>query len=227
MFPDINDVQLVAAQGWGVKAPVSGLNLENDRRFVEIVSNDLYVVDTMWHSRPYVIPAMAVLLQYIGERFATILAQQGRDRHSYRPIVTSALRTEDDVRRLLRNNSNASENSCHCYGTTVDITYNRFLRDDGVEIQEYWLRDILALVMYELRYEGLCYVRYEVRQPCFHFTVRDVEYKGPLPSFQQDITLSHVSAPIKHASPSSVKERPNNNNQKQTQQEEKRIFIEF
>ncbi|MBQ4377229.1 MAG: hypothetical protein II793_06010 [Bacteroidales bacterium] len=201
LLPDINDVQLEAAHHWGLIPPIQADGIENNEQLVRIGNNSLYVVDTLWHSMPYLVPAAAVLLNYIGERFYEIMQERNHDGHTYRPIVTSVLRTTSDVQRLRRNNRNATENSCHCYGTTFDITYSRFLRDDGEEIQEYWLRDILAIALYELRYEGLCYVRYEVHQPCFHITVRDVEYQGSLPHSTHSVSLHYDSEPVVMAKP--------------------------
>ncbi|MBQ9545693.1 MAG: hypothetical protein IJU90_00185 [Bacteroidales bacterium] len=201
LLPDINDVQLESAQRWGVCPPIQASGIESNEQLVQIKSNGLYVVDTLTHSMPYLVPAAALLLQYIGERFAEVMSERNHDGHTYRPIVTSVLRTSSDVRNLVRSNRNATENSCHCYGTTFDITYGRFLRDDGEEIQEFWLRDILAIVLYELRYEGLCYVRFEVHQPCMHITVRDIEYKGNLPFTEQTVMLNSDVEMVEIAKP--------------------------
>lgn len=43
-------------------------------------------------------------------------------------IVTSVLRTADDVKRLRRRNGNASANSAHAFGTTFDVSYRRFVK---------------------------------------------------------------------------------------------------
>ena len=86
-------------------------------------------------------------------------------------IVTSVLRSMDDVAKLQRHNGNATDNSCHLYGTTVDICYNRYnaierpVRDDS-------LKYILSEVLRDKRQEGRCYIKYEVKQGCFHLTVR-------------------------------------------------------
>jgi hypothetical protein len=89
-------------------------------------------------------------------------------------IVTSVLRTEDDVRRLRRVNVNASPESCHRYGTTVDICYNRFNRinKDKGQVSSATLKWVLSEVLRDLRKAGECYVKYEVKQGCFHITVR-------------------------------------------------------
>ena len=49
---------------------------------------------------------------------------KGIDRH--RIIVTSILRTEEDVERLMNHNSVAVKNSAHRHATTFDISYRHF-----------------------------------------------------------------------------------------------------
>ena len=93
-----------------------------------------------------------------------------------RLIITSILRTEEDVRALRRGNVNASENSTHRYATTFDIAYARYDPMDKVKgcVDSYpgQLKMVLAEVLRDLRNEGLCYVKHERRQPCFHITSR-------------------------------------------------------
>ena len=96
------------------------------------------------------------------------------DKHKI--IVTSVLRTKDDVKRLRKTNSNASLNSAHFYGTTFDISYNRFDRilPDGKseEERDEKLKLVLSEVLRDLKKAGLCYIKYELRQGCFHITAR-------------------------------------------------------
>ncbi len=176
-FNDINDLHLAAAKKLGIGEKDMGKEpLKCGMKY--IYSNDLYYVAPMYYGKPFLVEPAYLLVQYIGERFATVVAEQYNDGHTYKPIITSALRSCNDVKLLCNTNSNASENSSHIYGTTIDITYTRFMRDDGLEVSDLWLKEALAQTLYELRYEGLCYVIYEVRQPCFHITVRNIEYSG-------------------------------------------------
>lgn len=178
LFCDINDTQMQDAQRLGTGVTSDSMFHAGISRLVPIRSNDLYAVDYMSYSKPALVPEAVVLLQYIGERFDEIVRERRSSNH-YRPIVTSAFRTANDVARLRRVNGNASDNSCHCFGTTFDITYSRFMNDNGLwDEAEGWMVESLARALYELRYEGLCHVRYERRQSCFHITVRDVEYSG-------------------------------------------------
>ena len=59
------------------------------------------------------------------------LASKGLPFH--RIVVSSVLRTRKDIERLRTQNVNASENSCHQYGTTFDINYNKYI-DEGYKV---------------------------------------------------------------------------------------------
>ena len=116
------------------------------------------------------------MLQTIGRNFLDSLAVKGIPLH--RIVVSSVLRTEEDVTKLQRRNPNATEQSCHLFGTTFDICYNSYYRvfdpEDGSK-RQVWdgrLKDVLAEVLRDLRERGYCYVRYEYRQSCFHITAR-------------------------------------------------------
>ena len=121
-------------------------------------------------------PRAATLLEEISRSFLDSLTTKGIPFHKL--IVTSVLRTEEDVQRLRRHNGNASENSCHRFGTTFDISYNHYFRvqDPALPPQvETWavtLKSILAEVLNDQRKRGTCYVKYEVHQSCFHITAR-------------------------------------------------------
>lgn len=180
VFNDNNDTQLEAARKNGIANPYRQYNPEHDSSLVRIYSNYLYCVDEMDYSSPYLVHDAALLLQMLATRFHQIVNQcKEAEGHTYRLIVTSALRTPSSVTRLRRYNRNASDKSCHIYGTTVDVSYIRFLRDDNVVVNEVFLQQALAKAFYELRYEGLCYVKYERHQSCYHFTLRSVNYSGP------------------------------------------------
>ena len=176
-FPDTNSVQLAAAQRWGVKPVKNREDAEaRKKELVYIGSSPYYHVDPLHQSIPYLVPRAAVLLQDIGQAFFDSLYIKGVPLHRF--IVTSVLRTQDDVARLRRFNGNATENSCHLYGTTFDICYNRYetvedpagprrrrVRDDS-------LKFVLSEVLRDMREQGRCFIKYEVKQGCFHMTVR-------------------------------------------------------
>ena len=169
-FPDSNDTQLTAARQWGV-TPVRNRQ-DAERRMKELVyvgASPYYHIDPLYSSIPYLVPRASVLLHDIGRAFQDSLYVKGVPLH--RIIVTSVLRTEEDVARLRRGNGNATENSCHLYGTTVDICYNRY-QPITREVRNDTLKWVLSEVLRDMRQNGRCYIKYEVKQGCFHLTVR-------------------------------------------------------
>jgi hypothetical protein len=176
-FPDLQEVQYVSAQKWGVRPVQNRAEAEGRKsELVYIGSNPYFYVDNLQRSIPYLVPRASVLLQDIGRSFFDSLQVKGVPLHKI--IVTSVLRTEDDVRRLRRINGNASEQSCHRFGTTFDISYNRYHTvsppDEPARraVRSDSLKYILCEVLRDARTEGLCYIKYEVKQGCFHITVR-------------------------------------------------------
>ena len=176
-FPDTNAVQLSAAQQWGVTPVKNREDAESRKReLVYVGSNPYYHVDPLYSSIPYLVPRAAVLLQDIGQAFFDSLYVKGVPLHKI--IVTSVLRSQDDVAKLRRRNGNATENSCHLYGTTFDICYNRYktVEDpDGPsrrQVRSDTLKWVLSEVLRDMRENQRCYIKYEVKQGCFHMTVR-------------------------------------------------------
>jgi len=176
-FPDMNDLQLATASRIGI-AKIADRE-EAVRRKEELVyvgESPFYVIDELDYSIPYLVPRASRLLNEISQSFVDSLASRGLP--FYKLFVTSVLRTEKDVKRLRRVNSNASENSCHQHGTTFDIAYNKYIPvydPDSGQVVKVWppeLKQILAEVLDDLRRRGTCYVRYEVHQSCFHITAR-------------------------------------------------------
>jgi hypothetical protein len=169
-FPDSQSVQIVAAERWGVKPVKDREDAENRKKeLVYVGESPYYHVDRLSSSIPYLVPRAAVLLQDIGQAFYDSLYVKGVPFNQL--IVTSVLRSMDDVARLQRHNQNATERSCHLFGTTFDICYNRYhpvaqyVRDDTLK----W---VLSEVLSDKREEGRCYVKYEFKPGCFHMTVR-------------------------------------------------------
>ena len=176
-FPDTQSVPLTAAMTYGVKRVKNREDAEKRKsELVYVGANPYYHVDRLYSSIPYLVPRAAVLLQDIGQAFFDSLYVKGIPLH--RPIVTSVLRSEEDVMKLRRHNGNATENSCHLYGTTFDICYNRYetVEDpDGPArrgVRNDSLKYVLCEVLRDMREQGRCYIKYEVKQGCFHMTVR-------------------------------------------------------
>lgn len=164
-FNDLNETQLKAAKQVGIPPISNREEAEKMKsRLVEIRNCQYYKVDRLTHSIPYLVPQAADLLIEVGRRFQEYTGTESRF------IITSLLRTQEDVNKLKRSNGNASPNSCHRYATTFDITYNRFDRKAG--LREGRLKEDLARALYDLQSAGFCYVKYESKQACFHVTVR-------------------------------------------------------
>ena len=176
-FPDMQDVQIMAANKFGVK-PVMDRE-EAERRKMELVyvgANPYFYVQPLQRSIPYLVPRAAVLLQDIGRNFFDSLQMKGVPLHKIN--VTSLMRSKADVGKLRNYNGNATENSCHLYGTTFDISYNRYVtvqEPNGPrrrEVRNDTLKWVLCEVLRDLREQRRCYVKYEVKQGCFHITTR-------------------------------------------------------
>lgn len=172
-FNDLNDTHLAAARKIGIKTLQSRDEAENaSRKIVEIKDYDAYVVDELTHSIPFLVPEAAALLSAIGNNFQDSLVMKHLPPHKI--IVTSVLRTRNDIKRLKRGNVNSSENSAHCYATTFDISWKRFFSEEGETTENATkLKLVLAEVLRDLKAEGSCYVKHEVKQACFHITARD------------------------------------------------------
>lgn len=169
-FADMQSKHKSAAEKYGFKA--APLKERDEVRNVEglerIRSCRFYKVNEMQHGLPYLTPSAKEELRSLSRDF-----QDGCRSKSITParlIVTSMLRTVEDVHDLRGENQNAVEDSAHQYGTTFDITWAHFqsynIKVDG---QEYLT--ILSDVLRKHRKDGRVFVRYEVRQKCFHITV--------------------------------------------------------
>lgn len=176
-FGDLNDKHLQAAHALGIR-PISSREEAEQMTdgLVHIETNDHYVVDSLTHSIPYLVPRAGTLLDSIGSIFIDSLTNKGLNPNQI--VVTSVLRTRDDVKRLRRRNGNASENSAHFYGTTFDISWKRFAKvedPDGRPLQAVGadtLKLVLSEVLRDMSKADKCYVKYELKQGCFHITTR-------------------------------------------------------
>lgn len=176
-FGDLNDVQLATAKKIGIR-PISTREEAEEMkdRLIEIAACERYGLDSLTHSIPYLIPQASALLDTIGVNFLDSLENKGLNPNKI--IVTSVTRTKDDVKRLRRTNGNASLNSCHFYGTTFDVSWKCFEKvedPDGRPMQDVssdTLKLVLSEVLRDLRKADRCYVKYELKQGCFHITAR-------------------------------------------------------
>lgn len=177
-FNDMNDFQLEVAKKIGVPSIADRDDAEKHKSsLVKLEDTDTYVIDSLTHSIPYLIPSAKELLDDIGRVFQDSLSAKGLN--PYKLIVTSVLRTEDDVARLRKRNVNASENSTHRYGTSFDLSYWRYVKIPELRGRPYedvppeYLRATLSQVLKDIHDQGdRCFVKYEKKQNCFHITVR-------------------------------------------------------
>ncbi len=174
-FPDQNDVQLLAAQRHGVK-PVRDREEAEQRKdeLVYVGSNPFFYIDNLKSSIAYLVPRASVLLQDIGRAYFDSLQVKGIPLHKI--IVSSVLRTKNDVEKLRGHNANATQNSCHLYGTTFDVCYNRYKTVEAPgeprrKVTNDTLKWVLSEVLRDMREQQRCLVKYEVKQGCFHITV--------------------------------------------------------
>lgn len=175
-FPDSQDVQLESALKYGVPGVRNRREAAGEKdRLVYIGNSPYYHLDRLTQSVPYLVPRAAVLLSDIGRSYYDSLAVKGIPLHQF--VLSSVLRTETDVENLRKKNGNATERSCHLFGTTFDIAYNRYYKvaspaPDTLTTSDARLKFVLSEVLRDMRRAGRCYVKYEVKQGCFHITVR-------------------------------------------------------
>lgn len=176
-FPDLNDKHLEVAKTVGIRPLEDREEAESMKeKLTHITDNEFYVVDSLTHSIPYLVPRASALLDTIGSNFLDSLAAKGLNPNQV--IVTSVLRTQSDVKRLRRRNGNASANSAHCFGATFDVSWKPFKKvedEDGRPLQDVGsdtLKLVLSEVLRDLRQAEKCYIKYELKQGCFHITAR-------------------------------------------------------
>ena len=135
--------------------------LFNKGKLSKIESNDLYEVDGLTHSQPFILPKGQ---QFISKLAGSYYERCIKDYLDYIPFkITSLTRSRSSVEKLMRSNKNAIENSAHLKGKTFDISYRAF---NGNRKQSVVFMEVLQ----QLRKDGKCFVKYE-RNGCLHVTV--------------------------------------------------------
>ncbi|MBQ9138746.1 MAG: hypothetical protein IJX65_08940 [Alistipes sp.] len=166
-FNNLQDTHIEAAERLGVeplKARSDVDSLIKEGRLVEIATNHKYHVRNLTYSVPYVVPEAEQLIVDLATLFQELCGTGAKFE------ITSVTRTDEDIARLRRRNGNATKDSCHRYGTTIDISYTKFQTCEQVSIEP--LRRRLAVAVYTLQQQGRCYVKKERKQYCYHITVR-------------------------------------------------------
>lgn len=170
VFNDSNKYHYTYAESLGIH-PITSLRdaWHTNRPIVHVTSNEYYQVDSLTHSMPYLVPEAEHLLRRIGANFIDSLGARGAD--GYRIKATSLLRTPASVKRLRRVNINASDSSTHQFGTTFDLSYVKFhCLDPRRTVSQEDLKNLLAEVLFDLRKQGACLVKYERKTGCYHVT---------------------------------------------------------
>jgi hypothetical protein len=191
---DVNATQIATARRLGQRV-ADEAEMERLRRSGRLValedSTEHWIVRRMEHASPYLTPDAAAMLVELGRRFHARLDSVGLPR--YRMRITSALRTDADQAALRRVNANASQIvSAHEFGTTVDVSHERFavpaepLRAGDVQplpaLEVEMLEEVgqeharvlqaeLGRAIWEMRQEGDLHVMMEDAQPVYHMTV--------------------------------------------------------
>jgi hypothetical protein len=198
---DKNATQVASAQRLGVQ--VSG-QAEIDRmvqqgRLVPLGdSTEYWILRGMDHAAPYVTPDTRAMLEDLARRFHARLDRAGLPR--YRIKITSAIRTAEAQVDLRKTNSYAATTtSAHQFGTTVDVSHERFAIPAGPragsgaasasapvegawEMEAEMLEEVgkeharalqaeLGRALTELREAGAIHVMMENKQPVYHFTL--------------------------------------------------------
>jgi len=169
LFNDSNRYQYAVAERVGIK-PIRTLAdaYYLSKPLVHVESCRWYDIDTLTHSMPFLVKEGAALLETIGRNFADSLKRRDAPGHKFR--VTSILRTAHSVKRLRRVNRNATDSSTHQFGTTFDISYAHFNHYGGKRLSDEELKYILGEVLWDLRKQNKCMVKFERKSPCFHIT---------------------------------------------------------
>jgi hypothetical protein len=177
-FNDKNDVQLPAAKRLGVSFVANDAEFETVKKSLTRVrsSRGCFVFPFAigaYRLRPYLTADAAALLRKIGSDFADSLQHRGIARHEI--VVTSIFRTQEDVKRLQKSNSNAITNSMYQYGTIFDISWRHFVKYNAFapSPDSQVLQDVLAHTLAALKTKGYCHIIQEQRQTCYHITVRE------------------------------------------------------
>ena len=182
---DVNAEQVATARRLGIRAGGQAAidALAREGRLVALGDSTAYwVLRDMDHSVPFVTPDTRAMLAELGRRFHARLDGLGLPR--YRMKVTSALRTDETQEDLRKSNSYASRTtSAHEFGTTVDVSHERFavpaaraegetemLEEVGKEHAKV-LQAELGRAIAEMRDEHALHVMMENMQPVYHMTV--------------------------------------------------------
>ena len=171
IFNDINELHLEKAREVGLKSIPEKRDVVDTKQLVKVEESDYLTIDELRYSVPYLTAGAAAELNRIAKAFNDSLVR--KQLPIYKLVCSSILRTEEDVTRLQKSgNPNASDNSAHCYGTTFDITYTKYDREEETDefMQPFELTKVLGEVLRDEKNAGRILVKYEKKEHCFHIT---------------------------------------------------------
>lgn len=178
VIADKNEIQLLHAQTNGLKKPflsnedfdTTYQKLVDKYELVELKDSRLYRIKSLKHSQPFLIPEAVSMLDEIAIRFQEKLKEKKLGNYAF--FLTSILRTVETQQKLSKRNGNATENTAHYYGTTVDISYKDFYNLDNDTIEPKWevIQELMKTLL-EMRKECKLLAVKERKQSCFHITV--------------------------------------------------------
>jgi hypothetical protein len=141
-------------------------------QLLRVRSGRHFIIEDLTHSYPYLTGDSKRLLKEIGRRFRKKIGREGFKGSKF--IVTSMTRTLENTTRLGKSNLNASDNSPHLNGNAFDISYAKFsfIKLHVTECDEWYMKEALAEVIWQLKEERQCWATYERQQGCFHVVSR-------------------------------------------------------
>lgn len=141
-------------------------------KLVKVKSGKYYSVDRLTHSSPYLTRDSRKVLDEIARRFREKTTK--KKLYGAKVIVTSMTRKTENIKKMTRNNSNASANTPHQYGNAFDITYKRFYVKKWfmTNCDHKFMKEALAEIILQMKREGKCWATYERNQNCFHVVSR-------------------------------------------------------
>mgnify|MGYP002870243024 CR=1 FL=1 len=162
-FNDVQSIQIIEAQKNGI---VPMKSFQKNDELVRLDYNLWYKVGSLDNSHPFVLSYVKEFLIDLSKEFKNL---SGCYVSNF--VITSALRTHDDIAKLRQLNINAVNNSCHLYGTTIDIS--KFYFNTVVYYKSEYLHNCLSTILYEMQKKGRCYVKNE--KNCYHITIIKID----------------------------------------------------
>jgi hypothetical protein len=172
--PNLNDrfrdyIWNSAYQKYGdvVKSNAEIRKYYHQKKLFLIENTEHYIVDTLYHSYAFLTKDAKTLLDEIGQSFQEKLKNTTFEGSKF--IITSLLRTEKTIKKLMKSNRNSLRISSHLHGTSFDLAYDEFESKEKLSKSEIkYLKETLADVLYDYKIRNRCFVTYEITQTCFH-----------------------------------------------------------